>query len=144
MYGNEITSLTHIANINPIRYSGYYYDSETGFYYVSSRNYDPEVGRFISADTTDILGVSSDLYDKNLYAYCDNNPVARSDSDGECWHVAIGAVISEAFKVGAQLLANGGDVSSIHWGKVAVATAVGGITAETGPFLGAALSGTGK
>ena len=60
----------------------YRYDAETGFYYVSSRYYDPQLCRFISADTTDILGVSSDLYDKNLYAYCDNNPVTRADSNG--------------------------------------------------------------
>lgn len=62
-------------------------------YYLNSRYYDQEVGRFISADTTDVLGVDADLYDKNLYAYCDNNPAMRSDTDGECWCVvgAIGA-----------------------------------------------------
>ena len=51
--------------------------ADLGLYYVSSRYYDPDVGRFISADRTDILGVSNNLYDKNLYAYCDNNPVKR-------------------------------------------------------------------
>ena len=48
--GTAITDSTHIANVNPLRYRGYYYDSETGFYYVSSRYYDPEIGRFINAD----------------------------------------------------------------------------------------------
>ena len=78
-------SAATVGRLNPFRYRGYCYDEETGFYYVSSRYYDPEVGRFISADTTDILGVSSDLYDKNLYAYCDNNPVMREDINGEFW-----------------------------------------------------------
>ena len=75
--------------MNRIRYRGYYYDAETGLYYVSSRYYDPEVGRFISADTTDVLSVSSDLYDKNLYAYCDNNPVMREDIKGDYWETAL-------------------------------------------------------
>ena len=49
--GNDVSSnATHIANINPIRYRGYYYDTETGLYYVSSRYYDPEVGRWISPE----------------------------------------------------------------------------------------------
>ena len=61
---------------------GYIYDAETGFYYVSSRYYDPEVGRFISADTTDVLGVQDDFDDLNLYAYCNNNPVNYMDPDG--------------------------------------------------------------
>ena len=81
-----------IAEVNPIRYRGYYYDAETGFYYVSSRYYDPGVGRFISADTTEVLGVSSDLYDKNLYAYCDNNPVIRRDISGFAWETVFDIV----------------------------------------------------
>ncbi|MBQ8767777.1 MAG: RHS repeat-associated core domain-containing protein, partial [Clostridia bacterium] len=83
--GNAITSETHIANINPFRYRSYYYDSETGLYYLNSRYYDPVIGRFISPDTTDILSVQADLYDKNLYAYCDNNPTGRVDVSGYAW-----------------------------------------------------------
>ena len=69
-------------------------------YYVSSRYYDPEVGRFISADTTDILGATSNFYDKNLYAYCDNNPVNRRDAGGYAWEtifdvLSLGASIME-------------------------------------------------
>lgn len=60
-------------------------------YYVGSRYYDPEVGSFVNPDTTDILGADSELYDKNLYAYCDNNPVMRMDSDGELWIAALAA-----------------------------------------------------
>ncbi|MFQ8576167.1 MAG: RHS repeat domain-containing protein [Acutalibacteraceae bacterium] len=51
-WGNvtQITGNTALAQTNPLRYRSYYYDSETGFYYVSSRYYDPEIGRFINAD----------------------------------------------------------------------------------------------
>lgn len=59
--------------------------AESGLYYLQSRYYDPEVGRFINADTTDILEAKGDLYDKNLFAYCDNNPVMRVDYGGEFW-----------------------------------------------------------
>lgn len=57
-----------MAQTNPLRYRSYYYDSETGLYYVSSRYYDPEIGRFISPDTTDVLTATPmGLTDKNLY-----------------------------------------------------------------------------
>ena len=78
-----------IGQKNPLRYRGYYYDEETEFYYVSSRYYDLEVGRFISPDSADVLEVQSDLYDKNLYAYCDNNPVMRKDETGDVWIAAV-------------------------------------------------------
>ena len=58
-----------IGKRNPFRYRGYYYDEETGIYYLKSRYYDPELKRFISADETDVLKVQTDLYDKNLYSY---------------------------------------------------------------------------
>lgn len=76
-----------LAAINPIMYRSYYVDLEMGFfmYYLNSRYYMADWGRFISADTTDILSVQSDLYDKNLFAYCDNNPVVRVDVSGYAW-----------------------------------------------------------
>ena len=58
--GNAITSEYHIANINPLRYRGYFYDIETGLYYVSSRYYDPEIGRWINADNR-ISGVGGSI-----------------------------------------------------------------------------------
>ena len=77
--GNAITSATHIANINPIRYRGYYWDKETGFYYLQSRYYDTETKRFVNADT--VLGISAGAT-YNLYNYCSNNPVNMIDSSG--------------------------------------------------------------
>ena len=69
-----------IGNINPVRYRSYYYDTETGVYYLQSRYYDPEVGRFINAD--DIMGVNEDIHAYNLFAYCGNNPVNLVDYSG--------------------------------------------------------------
>ena len=74
--GQELTGPNDIANLNPFRYRGYYLDSETGLYYLQSRYYDPQTCRFINTDTTDILEAKGDLNDKNLFAYCDNNPDA--------------------------------------------------------------------
>lgn len=71
---------------NPFGYRGYYLDTETGFYYCGSRYYDPIIGRFINADSTNTLMNTPMAYtDKNLYAYCDNNPVMRVDNGGEFW-----------------------------------------------------------
>ena len=49
-YGNVLTATGDLAEVNPLRYRGYYYDHETGLYYLQSRYYDPEVGRFLNAD----------------------------------------------------------------------------------------------
>ena len=79
--GNTITDANHVANINPIRYRGYYYDTETGWYYLNSRYYDPSVKRFINADDrVGQIGAPDASY--NLFAYCINNPVSHSDPTG--------------------------------------------------------------
>ena len=74
------SSLTAIGKINPIRYRGYYYDTETGFYYLQSRYYDPSIGRFINADTFASTGQGFVGY--NVFAYCNNNPANLTDSSG--------------------------------------------------------------
>ena len=76
--GNAKTDSAFIGNINPFRYRGYYFDTETGFYYLQSRYYDPTKGRFLNADTLPYLGADSELTGYNLYAYCGNNPVRNS------------------------------------------------------------------
>ena len=81
-WGKIISSSGTLADINPLRYRGYYYDSETGFYYLQSRYYDPEIGRFINADSyasTDATGLLS----TNMFAYCENDPVNKMDINGK-------------------------------------------------------------
>ena len=82
----KVTASGSIGQINPIRYRGYYYDTDTGFYYLQSRYYDPAIKRFISADDTDNLGANRDFTSLNLYAYCGNNPIMRYDPYGYAWY----------------------------------------------------------
>ncbi len=71
-----------LAAINPCSYRGFYYDEETGYYYLQSRYYDPENGRFINADECEYLGSSNSPVAYNLFAYCNNAPVMFSDPTG--------------------------------------------------------------
>ena len=93
---------------NPFRYRGYYYDTETGLYYLMTRYYDPEVCRFISADV--YMTTGQGVLGGNMWAYCGNNPVNRYDDGGEFWHIvagfAVGAVVGGIFG-GLTSLANG-------------------------------------
>ena len=75
-----------LATLNPFRYRSYYFDEETGLYYLNARYYDPEIGRFINADSISILSESKDLFNGlNLFVYCGNNPVSNIDDSGEKW-----------------------------------------------------------
>lgn len=92
-----ITGNTEIANLNPLRYRSYYYDSDTGLYYISSRYYAPEICRFINVDDIDYLGTDASPLSYNLFAYCMNNTVNRFDVNGNFsvpnWlKVTVGAV----------------------------------------------------
>ena len=69
-----------MAVVNPIRYRGYYWDAETGFYYLQSRYYDPETKRFVNADGYVFTG--QDMQSGNMFAYCGNCPVNYSDTAG--------------------------------------------------------------
>ena len=82
--GNLDTTTTSIGYLNRIRYRSYYYDHESGLYYLQSRYYDPGTGRFISADSPEIC-IASQAYQTNglnLYVYCLNNPVMYTDPAG--------------------------------------------------------------
>ena len=70
-----------VAKLNPFRYRGYYYDTETGLYYLNSRYYDPAIGRFINADDISYIQ-PTEINGLNLFAYCGNNPVMYSDNEG--------------------------------------------------------------
>ncbi len=115
-----------IGDLNPLRYRGYYYDAETGFYYLQSRYYDPAICRFINADTfatTDANGFLS----ANMFAYCENNPIMRVDADGEIWNVIAGAVIGAGLEVLGQLM-TGTKFADINWGSVAVEGVLGAVS----------------
>ena len=127
---------------NPFRYRGYVYDEETGFYYLQSRYYNPEVGRFISADV--LLSTGQGVIGHNAYAYCLNNPVNREDSNGN-WSmpnwlkVTIGAVAL----VGAVALtvATGGGAAAV---AVGVAKVVGSVAVSTAVSAGVGYLENGK
>ena len=83
-YGNcSVASGSNVGNINPFRYRGYYYDTETGFYYLQSRYYDPSIMRFINADDYELIStLASTIGQLNLYAYCNDNPIMYTDESG--------------------------------------------------------------
>ena len=80
-YGNLVSSSGTMAAANPLRYRGYYFDSETGFYYLQSRYYDPEIARFINAD--DFASTGQGILGHNMFAYCNNNPIMYYDVTGD-------------------------------------------------------------
>ena len=79
------------AYYNPFRYRGYYYDTETGLYYLQSRYYNPQWGRFLNADG--YVNANGDMIGFNMYAYCSNNPIMYTDPTG---NVPIGSVVALA------------------------------------------------
>ena len=101
-WGKLISITGSLANtigvLNPLRYRGYYYDTATGLYYLQSRYYDPETGRFINADTLIVAG--DYLQGTNMYAYCLNNPVMYVDPTGceaaDALSIALSAILGAA------------------------------------------------
>ena len=107
-WGNVTPDTTlWLSNRNPLRYRGYYYDTETGFYYLQSRYYDPALGRFINADSYASTGQGFLGY--NMFAYCGNNPAASFDHYGT-YATAIGFGRSDECVWGA---AGGGGIVGI-------------------------------
>ncbi len=76
------SDIPHIANINPFRYRGYYYDKETALYYLQSRYYDPNTGRFVNNDIPVMLYYFHSSFRYNIYSYCENDIVNRYDPSG--------------------------------------------------------------
>ncbi len=117
-----------LGTLNPFLYRGYVYDEETGLYYLQSRYYKPEICRFINVDDASYLGANDDFISYNLFAYCLNNPVNRTDDSGNLslpnWaKVAIGAVATVAATV--VTVATGGAAAPVLI-SVAMSTAVSG------------------
>ena len=84
-WGNPLsitgTLADSLGTLNPLRYRGYVYDVETDYYYLQSRYYDPEIGRFINSDA--FVATGQGLLGNNMFAYCGNNPVSRYDPTGK-------------------------------------------------------------
>ena len=150
--GNEITSATHIGNLNPFRYRGYYYDTETGLYFLQTRYYDPEVGRFLNRDSVNYADPQT-INGLNLYAYCGNDPVMYTDPYGttEWWEWLVGGFVVAGLVVGTILTSGavaavfagaaiGGAISygtqvvsgELDWGQFALDIGVGAITGLIG------------
>ncbi len=81
---DESKTNVELANLNPFRYRSHYFDTEIGFYFLKTRYYDPEIGRFTTIDDISYLDPES-INGLNLYAYCGDNPVCRIDSLGCDW-----------------------------------------------------------
>ena len=130
--GNEIPDDgSTVASINPFRYRGYYWDREFKLYYLKSRYYDPEVGRFISPDSIEYLDPAS-ISGMNLYAYCGNNPVMYTDPEGHLFFTLlfgflIGAVISAAVEINNQVNQYGWDASNWDWKQIGLSSLGGGV-----------------
>ena len=86
-YGEIISQSGAMADVNPLRYRGYYYDAETGLYYLQSRYYDAGTGRFINAD--DYASTGQGFTGNNMFAYCENNPTIKVDNMGNIGVLAV-------------------------------------------------------
>lgn len=127
---------------NPFRFKGYYYDEELGMYYLNSRYYDPETGRFVNADDVEVLEVEQEnLAQYNLYAYCLNNPVNRADESGELsipnW-AKIGIGIAVIAGLAIATVATGG-TAAIVCGAALTGSILGG---SIGAVTGGVMNGT--
>lgn len=140
----EITGNTALAEQNPIRYRSYYYDFETEWHFLSSRYYNAEACRFVNSDNYALpTSTPTDITDKNLYSYCDNNPIVRADVDGDFWHIVIGAAVggavSAAFSAITQYKDNG-NVNFVVVGVNFLSGAISGGVAMTGIGLAGSIA----
>ena len=135
-----------LANLNPFRYRGYYYDSETGLYFLQTRYYDPEVGRFISRDSIEYADPET-ICGLNLYAYCGNNPVMNVDPSGEFFLTfllccLIGGTVAGAIVGGASAALNGENIWDGIWKGALTGLMLGTSVVLIGAGLTAPLAGT--
>ena len=152
-YGNHVVSNfseANIGDINPIRYRGYYFDVETGFYYLNSRYYNPQTARFLTPDSLSILNeTKSQINGLNLYSYCGNDPVNDSDGSG---HMAVALALLILGGIGAvagfasQSISDAVTGKGFDWGRSGIAAAAGFLGGlcyaipGVGGYVGAAVS----
>ena len=137
----SMTGNMELAVNNPFRYRGYYYDVESGLYYLNSRYYDPQTGRFINADAPEILDGGNDhLLENNLFAYCFNDPVNRFDDSGN-WSLpnwAKSAIGAAAIAVGViATAATGGAAAPVLVASLKIAATSAAIGAVSGAGINA-------
>ena len=125
-----------VGDKNPFRYRGYYYDTETGLYYLNSRYYNPEFGRFISADGQ----LNSGILGYNLFAYCENNPINDSDPDGTLSLLAKIAIGIGAVVVGAAIVAATAGTASVFLGAVVTGLKSAALSGAISAAIGAGYS----
>ncbi len=139
----ETSGNTAIAELNPIRYRSYYYDSETELYYLNTRYYSPELCRFINGDSQ----INDDTLGNNLFVYCGNNPIKRIDEQGKFWNVVAGAVIGAIVSFVGTAVANVSSGKAWNNGIIgatlggAVAGAIAGATFGTSVAVAGAIAG---
>ena len=146
-WGNIVSSSGRLAEINPLRYRGYYYDSETGFYYLQSRYYDPANRRFINADTYSSTD-PGDAIGCNMFAYCGNNPVMRNDYSGDAWWHWVVATVAVVGLAVASVVTCGGAAAAAMTATALISgtctTVPAAATIITGAALGAGVAYAGS
>lgn len=118
---------------NEVLYTGAVYDSSTGMYYLSTRFYDSESGRFTSRDS--VRGSVDNPLSLNIYAYCVNNPLKYTDEEGEMPTVVVTALIGGTLSAVTEYLSQKAEGrKKISWKDVVISAAGGAISASV-PFL---------
>lgn len=143
--GQDVTNdTTSIGYINQYRYRGYRYDNETSMYYLNSRYYNPDLCRFINADS--IAGRMGNIIEHNMFAYCINDPINKSDETGHFWHIAIGAAIGAGISAATTISMQLATTGSVNWKSVGISAlagaASGALTATGIGAFGQLIGGT--
>ena len=107
-----------VCELNPIRYRGYVYDTETGLYYLQSRYYDPFAGRFLNADDFTYTSLTGSVLSSNLYSYCENNSVNNIDNSGY-------STLSIILNIAGMILSYASLFSPWKWFKIIASIAIG-------------------
>ena len=118
---------TTLGNLNPLTYRGYVYDQETGLYYLQSRYYNPEWGRFLNADA--LVATGQGMLGNNMFAYCNNNPVMYVDPTGHSL-VDIILKIANRFVINTIYFIRGFNEEEIAFLSVVAGEAIGGTERE--------------
>jgi len=141
-WGKVLTATGTMAAVNPLRYRGYYFDTDTGLYYLQSRYYDPEICRFINADSN--VSTGQGFVGTNMFAYCLNNPVAMKDIQGNLAAWLVGGLVGGLIGGAVSALEGNGFAAGFVQGAVSGAIAGAGVDlavacVATGGLVGVAV-----